>query len=202
MRTSGTAPAWRPWATVISTFHSMCARLLRREAPRLGFMSSFTIHDEDDRRRLIKRCLDELDLDPKRYNPRSFSAQVSNLKNELVDHEAYAARAANHLEQTVAEAYALYQRRLRQANAFDFDDLIMTTVNLLQAFPDVAEHYRRRFRHVLVDRCGAQHASAPEADKTRAGRHLGVVAFEAGRPQFVVGASVVSCHVMPSVGGW
>ena len=93
----------------------------------------------------------ELDLDPKRYPPRAFSAQVSNLKNELVDPETYAAYGAEPHEQTLAEAYTRYQPRLREANAFDFDDLIMTTVNLLQAFPDVAEHYRRRFRHVLVD---------------------------------------------------
>jgi DNA helicase-2/ATP-dependent DNA helicase PcrA len=95
----------------------------------------------------------ELDLDPKRYPPRSFSAQVSNLKNELIDEETYAATVGEgtHTERMLAEAYTAYQRRLRQANALDFDDLIMTTVNILQAFPDVAEHYRRRFRHVLVD---------------------------------------------------
>src|SRR6185312_14997257 len=87
----------------------------------------------------------------KRYPPRSFSNQVSNLKNELIDEEDFARKAANHHEKTLAEAYTGYQRRLREANAFDFDDLIMVTVNLLQAFPDVAEHYRRRFRHVLVD---------------------------------------------------
>ncbi len=91
------------------------------------------------------------DLDPKRYPPRSLSAQVSTLKNELIDHETAAARAGSNLERTVAAAYDLYQRRLREANALDFDDLIMTTVHLLQAFPEVAENYRRRFRHVLVD---------------------------------------------------
>ncbi len=141
----------RAKAMWVSTFHSACVRILRAEAKRLGFTTSFSIYDQADAQRLMTLVCRELDLDPKRYNPRSFSAQVSNLKNELVDHEAYAGRAANHLEQTVAEAYALYQRRLRQANAFDFDDLIMTTVALLQAFPDVAEHYRRRFRHILVD---------------------------------------------------
>jgi len=141
----------RAKAMWVSTFHSACVRILRAEAKRLGFTTSFSIYDQADAQRLMTLVCRELDLDPKRYNPRSFSAQVSNLKNELIDHEACAAGAANHLEQTVAEAYALYQRRLRQSNAFDFDDLIMTTVNLLQAFPDVAEHYRRRFRHVLVD---------------------------------------------------
>ncbi|MGN6524022.1 MAG: 3'-5' exonuclease, partial [Actinomycetes bacterium] len=101
--------------------------------------------------RLMQLVCRDLDLDPKKFPPRSFSAQVSNLKNELVDHETYAARAANPTEQQLAEAYGLYQRRLQQANAFDFDDLIMTTVNLLQALPDVAEHYHRRVRPVLVD---------------------------------------------------
>ncbi len=93
----------------------------------------------------------DLDLDPKRFPPKSFSAKISNLKNELIDEEDFAAQAADGFEKTVAQAYALYQSRLREANALDFDDLIMTTVNLLRAFPDVAEHYRRRFRHVLVD---------------------------------------------------
>lgn len=93
----------------------------------------------------------DLDLDPKRFPPKSFSAKISNLKNELIDEEDFAAQATDGFEKTLAQAYALYQSRLREANALDFDDLIMTTVNLLRAFPDVAEHYRRRFRHVLVD---------------------------------------------------
>ncbi len=139
----------------VSTFHSACVRILRREATRVGLKSSFSIYDAADSQRLMALVCRELDLDPKRYPPRSFSAQVSNLKNELVDEETYADRAGgengNHAERTVAEAYRMYQQRLRQANALDFDDLIMTTVNVLQAFPDVAEHYRRRFRHVLVD---------------------------------------------------
>ena len=113
--------------------------------------STFSIYDQADSQRLMTLVCRDLDLDPKRYPPRSFSNQVSNLKNELVDHETFAGRAETHLEKTLAEAYRLYQRRLHEANAFDFDDLIMTTVHLLQAFPDVAEHYRRRFRHVLVD---------------------------------------------------
>ncbi len=135
----------------VSTFHSACVRILRREAAHLGMKSTFSIYDQADSQRLMTLVCRDLDLDPKRYPPRSFSAQVSNLKNDLVDHETFAARAETHIEKTLAEAYALYQRRLHEANAFDFDDLIMTTVILLQAFPDVAEHYRRRFRHVLVD---------------------------------------------------
>jgi DNA helicase II / ATP-dependent DNA helicase PcrA len=141
----------RAKAMWVSTFHSACVRILRREAAHLGMKSTFSIYDQADSQRLMTLVCRDLDLDPKRYPPRSFSAQVSNLKNDLVDHETFAARAETHIEQTLAEAYALYQRRLHQANAFDFDDLIMMTVNLLQAFPDVAEHYRRRFRHVLVD---------------------------------------------------
>lgn len=139
----------------VSTFHSACVRILRREATRVGLKSSFSIYDAADSQRLMGMVCRELDLDPKRYPPRSFSAQVSNLKNELVDEETFAERVSGEqgtpAEQTLAEAYRMYQQRLRQANALDFDDLIMTTVNVLQAFPDVAEHYRRRFRHVLVD---------------------------------------------------
>ncbi|SEG62687.1 ATP-dependent DNA helicase PcrA [Actinacidiphila yanglinensis] len=135
----------------VSTFHSACVRILRRESKTLGFTSSFSIYDATDSRRLMALVCRDLDLDPKQYPPKSFSAQVSNLKNELVDHETFAAKAENGFEKKLAEAYALYQARLRDANALDFDDIIMTTVNLLQAFPEVAAHYRRRFRHVLVD---------------------------------------------------
>ncbi|MDQ1711275.1 MAG: ATP-dependent helicase UvrD/PcrA, partial [Frankiaceae bacterium] len=135
----------------VSTFHSACVRLLRAEATRLGYKSTFTIYDQGDAQRLMTLCCRDLDLDPKRYPARAISHQVSNLKNELVDWETAAARAGNDLERRTAEAYAMYQRRLREANAMDFDDLIMVTVELLRMFPDVAEHYRRRFRHVLVD---------------------------------------------------
>ena len=141
----------RAKAMWVSTFHSACVRILRREAKHAGLSSTFSIYDQADSQRLMTLVCRDLDLDPKRYNPRSFSAQVSNLKNDLVDEETFAARAETHIEKTMAEAYTLYQRRLREANAADFDDLIMTTVHLLQAFPDIAEHYRRRFRHVLVD---------------------------------------------------
>jgi DNA helicase-2/ATP-dependent DNA helicase PcrA len=141
----------RAKAMWVSTFHSACVRILRRESKQLGFTSSFSIYDAADSQRLMTLVCRDLDLDPKRFPPRSFSAQVSNLKNELVDPETFASRAQNMVEKTLAEAYTLYQRRLHEANALDFDDLIMTTVHLLQAFPDVAGHYRRRFRHVLVD---------------------------------------------------
>ncbi len=141
----------RARAMWVSTFHSSCVRILRAEAKKLGFTTSFSIYDAADSQRLMTLVCRELDLDPKRFPARSMSNQVSDLKNELVDPETARDRAANDMERTVAEAYQRYQARLQQANALDFDDLIMTTVHLLQAFPDVAEHYRRRFRHVLVD---------------------------------------------------
>ena len=136
----------------VMTFHSACVRVLRRESKRLGMTSSFSIYDAADSRRLMSLVCRDLDLDPKRFPPKAFSAKVSNLKNELIDPEDFAGQAtADGFEKTLAEAYAMYQSRLREANALDFDDIIMTTVHLLQAFPDVAEHYRRRFRHVMVD---------------------------------------------------
>jgi DNA helicase-2/ATP-dependent DNA helicase PcrA len=141
----------RARAMWVSTFHSACVRILRSEAGRLDVSSSFTIYDAADSQRLMSMVMRDMSLDPKKFTPRSFVAQVSNLKNELIDHETYASRAANQMEELVAEAYGEYQRRLRRANAFDFDDLISSTVAVLQLFPDVAEHYRRRFRHVLVD---------------------------------------------------
>jgi DNA helicase-2/ATP-dependent DNA helicase PcrA len=141
----------RAKAMWVSTFHSACVRILRSEAKRLGYKSTFTIYDQGDSQRLMTLCARDLDLDPKRFPPRMLSHQVSNLKNDLVDWETAAQAAGSHQEKTVAEAYASYQRRLREANAMDFDDLIMVTVELLRIFPDVAEHYRRRFRHVLVD---------------------------------------------------
>ncbi|MEU9862594.1 DNA helicase PcrA [Streptomyces sp. NPDC047971] len=135
----------------VMTFHSACVRILRRESKRLGFTSSFSIYDAADSKRLMSLVCRDLDLDPKKFPPKSFSAKISNLKNELIDEETFADQAADGFEKTLAEAYRMYQARLREANALDFDDIIMTTVHLLQAFPDVAEHYRRRFRHVLVD---------------------------------------------------
>ncbi|MDP9101434.1 MAG: DNA helicase PcrA [Actinomycetota bacterium] len=135
----------------VSTFHSACVRILRAEASKLGFTSTFSIYDQADAQRLMTLVCRDLDLDPKRFPARVMSNQVSDLKNELVDWETARSRANGYLQEQVAEVYAVYQRRLREANALDFDDLIMTAVSLLQAFPDVAEHYRRRFRHVLVD---------------------------------------------------
>ncbi|MFF5210807.1 DNA helicase PcrA [Streptosporangium sp. NPDC000396] len=141
----------RSAAMWVMTFHSACVRILRREAKRLGFPTSFSIYDQADSQRLMAMVCREMDLDPKRYPPRSFSAQVSNFKNELIDYETAAEKASSHLERTLAQAYRSYQQKLTEAGAMDFDDLIMLTVTLFQIFPDVAEHYRRRWRHVMVD---------------------------------------------------
>jgi DNA helicase-2/ATP-dependent DNA helicase PcrA len=135
----------------VSTFHSACVRILRREAKALGFTSNFTIYDAADSQRLMTQVIRELDLDPKRNPARALAAKISNLKNELIDFDEFRSKAQTAEELMLADVYANYQRRLQQANALDFDDLIGTTVALLQAFPDIAEHYRRRFRHVLVD---------------------------------------------------
>src|SRR5690554_950785 len=137
----------------VSTFHSACVRILRREHATLGLRSSFSIYDAADSQRLMTLVMRQLDLDPKRFPPKAFSRRVSDLKNELVDPDSFAAgiNENNPFDSALAQAYREYDARLRQAHALDFDDLIMQTVNLLQAFPHVAEHYRRRFRHVLVD---------------------------------------------------
>jgi DNA helicase-2/ATP-dependent DNA helicase PcrA len=135
----------------VSTFHSACVRILRAEHDHAGLKSTFSIYDADDSRRLMQLVARELDLDPKRYPARGLAAQVSNLKNELVGPEEFADRAKGPQERAVAEAYTRYQQRLKEAHALDFDDIIMATVHLFQSHPHVAEAYRRRFRHVLVD---------------------------------------------------
>jgi DNA helicase-2/ATP-dependent DNA helicase PcrA len=135
----------------VMTFHSACVRILRREAKRFGYPSNFSIYDAADSQRLMALVCRELELDAKQYPPKTIAAYVSTAKNELIDYESFASRARTAREKAVAEAYSEYQRRLVAAGALDFDDLIMVTVNLFQAFPDVAMAYRRRFRHVLVD---------------------------------------------------
>src|SRR6478735_8491808 len=135
----------------VSTFHSACVRILRKEVDKLGFKSSFSIYDAADSKRLMTLVLKDLDLDPKRYQPGAVLHWVSNHKNDLRDPEDAAKDTRNRFEESMSAAYTMYQRRLREANALDFDDLIMFTVHLFQQFPDVRETYRRRFRHVLVD---------------------------------------------------
>jgi len=141
----------RARAMWLLTFHSACVRILRREAARFGYPSSFSIYDQADSQRLMALVCRELDLDAKYHPPKAMANQVSSLKNDLVDYETLAARATGYRQKALAEAYAEYQRRLVAAGAMDFDDLIMVTVHLLQAFPEVAATYRRKFRHVLVD---------------------------------------------------
>jgi len=147
----------------VSTFHSACVRILRKEITALDFDgvaykssfsiydAAFSIYDAADQKRLMTNVAKDLDLDPKRFQPGALLHWVSDHKNELRDADDATHEASNKLEEQYAAAYTLYQRRLLQANALDFDDLIMLTVHLFQQFPDVREVYRRRFRHVLVD---------------------------------------------------
>src|ERR671937_559030 len=135
----------------ILTFHAACGRILRREAPRLGYRSNFTIYDQADQVRLTKQCLEELERDPKRFVPRGIHSQISAAKNQLVGPEEYAQRVASFYDQTVAEVYELYQRRLFASNAVDFDDLLMLTVRVLEHFPEARERWQQAFRYILVD---------------------------------------------------
>ena len=135
----------------ILTFHAACGRMLRREAERLGYRSNFTIYDQADQIRLTRACLEELERDPKRFVPRGIHAQISNAKNQLVGPDEYMARVSSFYDQTVAEVYQLYQRRLHGSNAVDFDDLLMLTVEVLERFPEAAARWRKAFRYVLVD---------------------------------------------------
>src|SRR4051794_19986717 len=141
----------RARAMWVSTFHSMCVRILRAEAVHLGVRSSFTIYDSADSQRLVQMVASDLNIDTKKVSARAIAGAISTLKNELIDPVSAVERADSDLDRLVAQVYTGYQTRLRAASAFDFDDLIMETVSLLQGFPAVAEHYRRRFRHVLVD---------------------------------------------------
>jgi DNA helicase-2/ATP-dependent DNA helicase PcrA len=145
----GVGPVAR--AIWIMTFHSACGRMLRREAERLGYRSNFTIYDQADQVRLVKACLEELERDPKRFVPRGIHAQISNAKNQLIGPDEYASRVASFYDQTVADTYALYQRRLFGSNAVDFDDMLMLTVDVLQRFPEARERWAKSFRYVMVD---------------------------------------------------
>src|ERR671931_81644 len=137
--------------TRVLTYRAACGRILRREAQRLGYRSNFTIYDQADQIRLVKQCLEELERDPKRFVPRGIHAQISNAKNNLVGPEAYRERLQSFYDQTVADAYALYQRRLFGSNAVDFDDLLMLTVDVLERFPEALEKWQNAFRYILVD---------------------------------------------------
>ena len=135
----------------VMTFHSACARMLRADAEALGYSRSFTIYDESDSLRMVKRCMAELRVDPKRYPPRAIRSQISGAKNQLVDADAYAQAQGSVFEEVVAEVYALYEKWMLAANAMDFDDLLVRTVNLLELSEQARERWRRTFRHVLVD---------------------------------------------------
>src|SRR5471030_73773 len=135
----------------IMTFHSACGRMLRSEAERLGYRSNFTIYDQADQVRLVKQCLEELERDPKRFVPRGIHSQISNAKNQLISPDEYASRVASFYDQTVADVYSLYQRRLFASNAVDFDDMLMLTVDVLQRFPEARERWAKTFRYILVD---------------------------------------------------
>src|SRR3954452_21278094 len=141
-------PARGSWGM---TFHAACGRLLPRQAPRLGYRANFTIYDSADQLRLTKQCLEDLERDPKRFTPRGIHAQISNAKNELITPEMYRERVASFYDQTVADAYDLYQRRLFASNAVDFDDLLMLTVQVLERFPEALERWTKTFRYILVD---------------------------------------------------
>jgi DNA helicase-2/ATP-dependent DNA helicase PcrA len=136
----------------VMTFHSACARILRAQAPRLGYKRAFTIYDEADSLRMVKRCIEELEIDPKRFNPRAVRAQISAAKNRLADAEAFReTEGSSFFGETVANVYAMYEKRMVEANAMDFDDLLVRTVDLLEMAEDVRDRYQRSFRWILVD---------------------------------------------------
>jgi len=135
----------------VMTFHSCCSRILRQHADRLGYKRGFTIYDEADSVRMVKRCMEELDVDPKRFPPRSVKAQISGAKNRLRDADTYREEQGSFFEETVADVYTLYEKRMHANNAMDFDDLLVRTVNLFELFEDLRDRYAHGFRHVLVD---------------------------------------------------
>src|SRR5687767_9147990 len=135
----------------VMTFHSACARMLRADAHRLGYTRQFTIYDSADQRRLIKRCLDGLEIDPKRFTPRAMQVQISDAKNKLRAADDYRQLVGSYFEQTVADVYEHYERELHRMNAMDFDDLLVRAVNVLELFQEVRDRYTQAFRWVMVD---------------------------------------------------
>ena len=135
----------------VSTFHSACVRILRQEIHHLGYRSSFSIYDDADSTRLITMCIKDLDFDTKRFPPRQIKATISKAKNELIDYETYASSDSGYYHERVSDVYRLYQQRLVEASAVDFDDILNLTVELLQAFPQVLERWQNRFQYILVD---------------------------------------------------
>jgi DNA helicase-2/ATP-dependent DNA helicase PcrA len=164
----------------VMTFHAACGRILRREAPRLGYRSNFTIYDQADQVRLVKLCLEELERDPKRFVPRGIHAQISMAKNQLILPEAYKARVSSFYDQTVADVYELYQRRLINSNAVDFDDLLLLTVEVLERFPEARTRWQKAFRYVLVDEYQDTNHAQYRLLQLLAGEHKNV--FAVGDP--------------------
>ncbi len=160
----------------VLTFHAACGRILRREAPRLGYRTNFTIYDQADQIRLTKACLEELERDPKRFVPRGIHAQISAAKNQLVTPDEYRARVSSFYDQTVADVYELYQRRLFASNAVDFDDLLMLTVQVLERFPEALERWQKSFRYILVDEYQDTNHAQYRLLQLLAGEHRNVAA--------------------------
>jgi ATP-dependent DNA helicase UvrD/PcrA len=164
----------------VMTFHAACGRILRREAARLGYRSNFTIYDQADQVRVVKSCLEELERDPKRFVPRGIHAQISQAKNQLVGPDEYRNRVASFYDQTVADVYDLYQRRLFASNAVDFDDLLMLTVEVLERFPEARTRWQKAFRYVLVDEYQDTNHAQYRLLQLLAGKHRNV--FAVGDP--------------------
>ncbi len=197
----------------VMTFHSACARILRADAHRLGYTRSFTIYDSADQRRLIKQCLDELDIDAKRFTPRAMQAQISDAKNKLRDAEAYRQIVGTYFEQTVADVYEEYERQLHRRNAMDFDDLLVRAVNVLELFQEVRDRYQAAFRYLLVDEYQDTNHAQYRLLQLLAGEHRNLMVvgdddqcLVAGTPvtmgdgsrkpieQVEVGDEVLACH--------
>ncbi len=164
----------------ILTFHAACGRILRSEAQRLGYRSNFTIYDSGDQLRVVKACLEDLGRDPKRFTPRGIHTQISNAKNQLITPDEYLARVASFYDQTVAEVYQAYQRRLFSSNAVDFDDMLMLTVQVLERFPEARERWQKAFRYVLVDEYQDTNHAQYRLLQLLAGEHRNV--FAVGDP--------------------
>ncbi len=178
-------------AAWILTFHAACGRMLRREAERIGYTPSFTIYDQADQVRLVRACLEDLGVDPKRFTPRGIHSQISNAKNQLVGPEEYMSRVASFYDKTVAEVYDRYQRRLAASNAVDFDDILMLTVEVLERFPDALRHWQHTFRYVLVDEYQDTNHAQYRLLQLLAGEHGNV--FAVGDPdQCVVEGTLVT----------
>jgi len=169
----------------VMTFHSACARIMRAEAERLGYSRNFTIYDEADSLRMVKRCMEELEVDPKRYPPRAIRSQISGAKNKLLDASEFQQTQGSVFEETAGDVYALYERRMLEANAMDFDDLLVRTVNVLELFEPARDRWRRAFGQVLVDEY---------QDTNRAQYRLLQLLAEEHRNLFVVGDDAQSIY--------